>query len=111
MNRNWYSPCSAVVAVLSVFDSLLVSTTVAPATVLPLGSITVPRSDVAACPAARTLMPTAKHSHIVAAQAVCRATGRRFPLETPQATYEVRRLRIIDITFSYEVGSPSNITR
>src|SRR5260370_26613608 len=60
--------CSAVVAVLSVLDSLLARTTLAPATVLPLGSVMVPRSDVAACPEARPHMHQAKHVKTSAAK-------------------------------------------
>src|SRR5258708_19646238 len=44
MNR--YSPCVPVSIVRSSFDSLLASTTVAPAIALPLGSVTVPCSEV-----------------------------------------------------------------
>src|ERR1700726_423873 len=44
MNR--YSPCVPVSRVRSSFDSLLASTTVASAITLPLGSVTVPCSDV-----------------------------------------------------------------
>src|ERR1700674_1071414 len=44
MNRC--SPCVPVSMVRSSFDSLLASTTVAPAIALPLGSVTVPCSEV-----------------------------------------------------------------
>src|SRR6267143_4035260 len=44
MNR--YSPCVPVSTARSSFDSLLESTTVAPAITLPLGSVTVPCSEV-----------------------------------------------------------------
>src|ERR1700687_137161 len=44
MNR--YSPCVPVSMVRSSFDSLLASTTVAPAIARPLGAITVPCSEV-----------------------------------------------------------------
>src|ERR1700688_2983336 len=67
--------CSAVVAVLSVLDSLLARTTLAPATVLPLGSVMVPRSDVAACPEARPHMHQIKHVKSSAANTGCERTG------------------------------------
>jgi len=41
------------VVVRSVLDSELASSTVAPATAFPLGSITVPRTEVVACPFAQ----------------------------------------------------------
>jgi hypothetical protein len=53
MRRNWYSPCPPVVAVRSVLDSAFVSATLAPTMALPSGSVTVPRTDVVACPRAR----------------------------------------------------------
>src|ERR1700730_1558787 len=88
--------CSAVVAVLSVLDSLLARTTLAPATVLPVGSVMVPRSDVAACPAARPHMQQMKHVKTNAAKTGCERTGC---LDAPPAVGNIRCLPIM--------GSPS----
>src|SRR5208283_80349 len=103
MNRNWYPPCSPVVAVLSVLDSALARMTVAPATVLPLGSVMVPRSDVAAWPAARPLIHKAKHARTIAGKTSCRRT--RSLLETPRAVDDIPSLGFIGITFLHGVGS------
>src|ERR1700674_2307976 len=88
--------CSAVVAVLSVLDSLLARTTLAPATVLPLGSVIVPRSDVAACPAAKPHIHQVKQVKTSAAKTGCQRTGC---LDAPLAVGNILCLPIM--------GSPS----
>ena len=88
--------CSAVVAVLSVLDSLLARTTLAPATVLPHGAVRVPRSDVAACPEARPHMHQAKHVKTSAADTSCERTGC---LDAPPAVGNILCLPIMASPF------------
>src|ERR1700726_4709137 len=95
--------CSAVVAVLSVLDSPLARTTLAPATVLPLGSVMVPRSDVAACPEARPHMHHVKHVNTTAAKTGCERTGRLLP--RPPAADNILCLPIMGSPSWYGVGS------
>jgi hypothetical protein len=68
----------------------------APDTVLPLGSVMVPRSDVAACPEARPHMHQIKQVKTSGAKTGCERTGCR---DAPPAVGNILCLPIM--------GSPS----
>src|SRR5208337_2444749 len=104
MNRNWYPPCSPVVAVLSVLDSALARTTVAPATALPLGSVMVPRSDVLAWLQAGTLTNSAIPASHMAASRPCQERGGMADISG--RTEECQWLAVIASPFCTGINKP-----
>src|ERR1700746_1282339 len=107
MSRNWYSPWSPVVTERSVLDSALASTTLAPTTALPVGSVTVPRTEVVACALARPLRHKTNDSRTMAANTV----GRRSNclLNAASAAENIPCLPVISITFSLRGRKPETL--